>query len=150
MKTDKDFSGVTHFTQVDVQPGGINIQHVENLYQADILKDLGIELAVRQKPSSEQPAPCKTDEELCHFIHPALDEEGRRKAHEEIKSLVKHHQLKDIISYLKRMAAEKRILLPMSVDGAYKELERMGMPTSERGFSLKNFYKDYPSSATLK
>ena len=35
----KDFSGVTHYTQVDVQPGGINIQHVENLYQADILKN---------------------------------------------------------------------------------------------------------------
>ena len=150
MKTDKDFSAVTHFTQVDVQPGGINIQHVENLYQADIMKDLGIELAVRQKPSTESTTSGKSDEELCHFIHPTLDEEGSWKAHEEIKSLVAHHQLKDIISYLRRMAAEKRILLPQSVDSAYKELERMGLPTTEKGFSLKNFYREYPSSGVLK
>lgn len=45
----KDFSNVTHFTQVDVQPGGINIQHVENLYQADFLKALGIEVGVKKQ-----------------------------------------------------------------------------------------------------
>lgn len=45
----KDFSNVTHFTQVDVQPGGINIQHVENLYQADLLKALGIEVGVKKQ-----------------------------------------------------------------------------------------------------
>ena len=44
MKEGADFSGVTHYTKVDVQPGGINIQNVEHLYQADILKQLGIEL----------------------------------------------------------------------------------------------------------
>lgn len=43
------FPGVTHFTQVDVQPGGINIQHVEHLYQADFLKSLGIELEVKRR-----------------------------------------------------------------------------------------------------
>ena len=48
MKEDADFSGVTHYTKVDVQPGGINIQHVEHLYQADILKQLGIELEVKR------------------------------------------------------------------------------------------------------
>lgn len=40
---------MTHFTQVDVQPGGINIQHVENLYQADFLKALGIEVGVKKQ-----------------------------------------------------------------------------------------------------
>lgn len=45
----KDFSNVTHFTQVDVQPGGINIQHVENLYQADFLKALGIDVGVKKQ-----------------------------------------------------------------------------------------------------
>ena len=49
MKEGTDFSGVTHYTHVDVQPGGINIQNVEHLYQADILKQLGIELQVKQK-----------------------------------------------------------------------------------------------------
>lgn len=43
------FPSVTHFTQVDVQPGGINIQHVEHLYQADFLKSLGIELEVKRR-----------------------------------------------------------------------------------------------------
>lgn len=37
------FPKVTHYTQVYVQPGGINIQYVEHLHQAKILKDLGIE-----------------------------------------------------------------------------------------------------------
>ena len=54
MKEGTDFSGVSHYTHVDVQPGGINIQHVEHLYQADILKQLGIELEVKQK-ADEQP-----------------------------------------------------------------------------------------------
>ena len=54
MKEGADFSNVTHYTKVDVQPGGINIQNVENLYQADILKQLGIELQVKQK-ADEQP-----------------------------------------------------------------------------------------------
>lgn len=54
MKEGADFSGVTHYTKVDVQPGGINIQNVEHLYQADILKQLGIELAVKRK-DDEQP-----------------------------------------------------------------------------------------------
>ncbi len=47
--SDGKFLGVTHFTQVDVQPGGINIQHVEHLHQADILNALGIELEMKQK-----------------------------------------------------------------------------------------------------
>ena len=45
----KDFSGVTHYTHVDVQPGGINIQNVEHLHQADLLERLGIELEVKKK-----------------------------------------------------------------------------------------------------
>lgn len=55
MKEGADFSGVSHYTRVDVQPGGINIQHVEHLYQADLLKQLGIELEVKRK-TDEQPA----------------------------------------------------------------------------------------------
>lgn len=49
-ETNKDsFSNVTHYTHVDVQPGGINIQHVEHFHQADILKALGIELEIKNK-----------------------------------------------------------------------------------------------------
>ena len=40
----EQFSNVTQYTKVDVQPGGINIQHVEHFHQADVLKALGIDL----------------------------------------------------------------------------------------------------------
>ena len=48
-KDNEKFPNVTHYTQVDVQPGGINIQHVEHLHQADVLEALGIELEVKKK-----------------------------------------------------------------------------------------------------
>ncbi len=89
------------------------------------------------------PAGAIGEEELCHFVHPELDEGDQKKVHNEIKSLVTHHQLKDIIKYLRGMAAEKRILLPQSADNAYKELIRLGMPDGEKGFSLKTFYREY-------
>ena len=148
--SDEKFLGVTHFTQVDVQPGGINIQHVEHLHQADILKALGIELEMKPKgkpaPATvPEPAsnPSVHREELCHFIHPELDEAEQKKVHNEIKNLVSRHQLRDIIIYLKGMAKEKRVLLPQSADNAYRELVRMGMPDGEKGFSLKTFYREY-------
>lgn len=104
-----------------------------------------------EQQKDEAPLPTETiEEELCHFIHPELDEEGQKKAHKEIKNLVAHYQLKDIIKYLKGMAKEKRILLPQSADNAYRELVRMGMPADEKGFSLKTFYREYPSSGALK
>ena len=97
----------------------------------------------KKEAASKQDPPDGGDEELCHFIHPRLDDEGQRQAHEEIKNLVAHHQLKDIISYLKSMAKENRILLPQSADNAYKELVRMGMPQKGKGFSIKTFYREY-------
>ena len=50
------FEGVTHYTHVDVQPGGINIQHVEHLHQADLLQALGIELEVKHKGGTKREA----------------------------------------------------------------------------------------------
>ena len=52
MERKEDFSGVTHYTHVEVQPGGINIQNVERLYQADLLAALGKGQMVRS--SDEQ------------------------------------------------------------------------------------------------
>ena len=49
MSEQEKFPAVTHYTHVEVQPGGINIQSVQNLYQADVLKGLGIELEVKKK-----------------------------------------------------------------------------------------------------
>ena len=68
------FPGVTHYTHVDVQPGGINIQHVEHLHQADILQALGIELEVKQKTlqqakpiTTAQSEPEEPTQELNYF-----------------------------------------------------------------------------------
>lgn len=54
MNGDDRFSSVTHYTHVDVQPGGINIQHVEHLHQADVLKALGIELEVKKTAAAQE------------------------------------------------------------------------------------------------
>ena len=64
----KDFSGVTHYTHVDVQPGGINIQHVEHLHQADLLEKLGIELEVKKKGSGQTDEALPTQEQMCEAI----------------------------------------------------------------------------------
>ena len=55
-ETNKEsFPNVTHYTHVDVQPGGTNIQNVEHYYQADTLKTLGIELEIKNKTTEETP-----------------------------------------------------------------------------------------------
>ena len=54
MNGEDRFSGVTHYTHVDVQPGGINIQHVEHLHQADILKAIGVELEVKKTAAQQE------------------------------------------------------------------------------------------------
>ena len=55
-ETNKEsFPNVTHYTHVDVQPGGTNMQYVENFYQADFLKAMGIELEIKNKTTEETP-----------------------------------------------------------------------------------------------
>ena len=55
-KTNKEsFPNVTHYTYVDVQPGGVNIQNVNQFYQADFLKAMGIELEIKNKTTEEAP-----------------------------------------------------------------------------------------------
>lgn len=148
MSEQHDFSGVTHYTKVDVQPGGINIQHVEHLHQADILQALGIELEVRRAPKAKEPATVapehqdKQREELFHFVHPELDDEEAWRIHQAIKRLVKNQTIQDICLYLAKLEKEKKILLPITPGSAYKELVRMGMPDGE-GFTIKNFQKYY-------
>ena len=139
MKEKTDFSGVTHYTQVDVQPGGINIQNVEHLYQADILKQLGIELEVKQKGEAAAPA---GREGLCLFVHPALDAEKAWEVHEEIARLAARQGIQEICKYLSQLSDEKKALLPQNAEKAYNELVRLGMPDGE-GYSLKTFTKYY-------
>ena len=80
MKEGADFSSVTHYTQVDVQPGGINIQNVEHLYQADILKQLGIELQVKQKAT----VPVKREGKPTVFVNPSVSADEEWQIHVEL------------------------------------------------------------------
>lgn len=139
MKEGADFSGVTHYTQVDVQPGGINIQHVEHLYQADVLKQMGIELAVKQK--GEAAAPVERAE-LCHFIHPSVGADQEWQIHDEIVRLVGRQGIQEICKYLSQLSDAQKVLLPQNAEKAYNELVRLGMPDGD-GYSLKTFMKYY-------
>lgn len=149
----KAFENVTHYTNVDVQPGGINIQHVEHLHQADVLKALGIELEIKkpgQESDTKNPDGTKRDciqqdEELFHFIHPAVtDDKERVQIHREVENLVCNNTIPNICAYLNEMAKEKRILQPIEPKIAMTELRRMGMPGEDaQGFSEKNFQKYY-------
>ncbi len=87
--------------------------------------------------------PPRQDEELCMFIHPAVDsDEEQRKIHNEIKRLVKRQGLQDICRYLLQMKKDNKVLLPPSPSVAYAELVRMGMPDGE-GFNENTFRKYY-------
>jgi hypothetical protein len=146
MKEQRDFSGITHYTQVDVQPGGINIQHVEHLYQADILKQLGIELEAKAKKCTAEPTPLCTpaerEEKLTFFIHPSVDVDQAWQIHDEIARLVARQGIQEICKYLTWLSDDKKVLLPQNAEKAYNELVRLGMPDGE-GYSLKTFTKYY-------
>jgi len=82
------------------------------------------------------------DEELFHFVHPAVIGDEEWQIHCEVKHLLARHGIQEICAYLKKMADEKKILLPQSPSVAYEELVRMGMP-SGNGFNESTFRKYY-------
>lgn len=140
MKEEADFQGVTHYTKVDVQPGGINIQNVENLYQADILKQLGIELEVKSK--GEAAAQAKREGKPTFFVNPSVSTDEEWQIHDELVRLVTRQDIQEICKYLSQLSDEKKVLLPQKAEKAYNELVRLGMPDGD-GYSLKTFMKHY-------
>ena len=82
------------------------------------------------------------NEELLHYIHPAVDGQHEWQIHHEVKRLVARQGIQEICQYLQQMVLDKKILLPQSADSAYTELVRMGMPDGE-GFQKKTFMKYY-------
>ena len=138
MKEGTDFSGVTHYTHVDVQPGGINIQNVEHLYQADILKQLGIELQVKQKAT----APVKREGKPTVFVNPSVSADEEWQIHDEIVRLVTRQGIQEICKYLSQLSESKKVLLPQNAEKAYNELVRLGMPDGD-GFNETTFRKYY-------
>ena len=83
-------------------------------------------------------ARCEKNEDLFHFIHPAMDEEMEKKIHNEVKRLVKRQGVQMICQHLLRMEMEGKLLLPPNPSAIYKELVRVGMPQGE-GYSEKYF-----------
>lgn len=115
-----------------------------NLIQQDMVEKKrelakGLNSTINEQLEYNQQGPT---EELFHFIHPEIEEEEGWKIHYEVKRLVSRMSLPDIIKYLKDMAAEKKILLPIVSTVAYDELVRMGMPNTG-GFSKEHFRKQY-------
>lgn len=84
------------------------------------------------------------EEELCHFVYPGLGEREAWAVHRQIKDLVRRFPMKDICTFLSKLAEEKKILLPQIPKNAIEELQRMGMPsTAAKGFGYDNFCKYY-------
>ena len=98
-----------------------------------------------KKPLSTVESSQYNNIELCHFIHPSVtDENEKLKIHLEIKNLVATYTVQDICSYLSKMTESGKILLPISLESAMRELHRMGMPDENtNGFARKTFYKYY-------
>ncbi len=140
MKEEADFQGVTHYTKVDVQPGGINIQNVEHLYQADILKQLGIELQVKQQ--GETAASAKREGKPTILVNPSVSADEEWLIHDEIVRLVTRQGIQEICKYLSQLSESQKVLLPQNAEKAYNELVRLGMPDGD-GYSLKTFTKYY-------
>jgi len=82
--------------------------------------------------------------ELFHFVYPAIADDEAWTIHRQVSDLVSRFPIKDICSFLKRLADEKKILLPQIPQNAFDELHRMGMPSAETsGFGYDNFCKYY-------
>lgn len=102
---------------------------------------LSRQIAAAEPPCSTIAEPAQA-EELCRFVHPALDESKEWQVHNELKRLVKRQGIQEICSYLQHMRAIEKVLLPQSPSAAYAELVRMGMPSGD-GFNENTFRKYY-------
>lgn len=104
--------------------------------------DAGAEVICTPADEAEEVVEPQRDEELCHFIHPEIEEEEAWRIHNAVKRLVANQKVPEICSYLKEQKEKGKLLLPSSPKNAYQELVRLGMPTGE-GFSEKYFTNNY-------
>ncbi len=91
------------------------------------------------------PAAVERNEELCHFVHPAVDSRQEWQVHDEVRRLLLRQGVKEICRHLLQMSKDNMLLLPQSPAAAYAELVRMGMPNGA-GFNEKTFQKYYRRS----
>lgn len=86
--------------------------------------------------------PQERNEERFHFVHPEIDDDEAWRIHDAVKRLVAHQKVPEICAYLKELKHKRKALLPSASAAMYKELVRLGMPTSD-GFSEKHFSNIY-------
>ncbi len=101
-----------------------------------------------EEPTEQQGSPAAAEAsgeevEPFRFIRPEIPEEEERQIHRSVRRLVTRFGVQEICAYLKELCAQKKIMLPQSVQVAYDELARMGMPVNEKGFDYKTFAKYY-------
>lgn len=93
----------------------------------------------------EEPSIIKSQEqyeERFLFIHPEIEDEEAWRIHESVKRLVATQKIPEICVFLKELKKKGKVLLPSTPAVMYKELVRMGMPTSD-GYSEKYFRNSY-------
>ena len=86
--------------------------------------------------------PQERNEERFHFVHPEVEDDEAWRIHDAVKRLVAHQKVPEICAYLKELKQKRKALLPSASAAMYKELVRLGMPTSE-GYSEKHFSNIY-------
>ena len=114
--------------------------HFQNVGQVNGVPPATEVLAPVEEKSDEEVIP--EGEELCKFIHPAIDNAKARKIHLVIKRLASTQDIQEICQYLNKMANDELILQPVNPTTAYEEMIRMGMPKTA-GYSYKTFQKYY-------
>ena len=122
----------------------IKLEYLQSLL-ANLSDNVAADHTTRLKDVSTNPDESISKEELTFLIHPSVtQEQEKQKIHGELVNLVRNNSIVNICDYLKSMAKSKRILLPANPGNAMTELQRLGMPgTDKKGFSYKNFQKYY-------
>lgn len=122
----------------------IKLEYLQSLL-ANLSDNVAADHTTRLKDVSTNPDESISKEELTFLIHPSVtQEQEKQKIHGELVNLVRNNSIVNICDHLKSMAKSKRILLPSHPGNAMTELQRLGMPgTDKKGFSYKNFQKYY-------
>ena len=122
----------------------IKLEYLQSLL-ANLSDNVATDDTTRLKDVSTNPDESISKEDLTFLIHPSVtQEQEKQKIHGELVNLVRNNSIVNICDHLKSMAKSKRILLPANPGNAMTELQRLGMPgTDKKGFSYKNFQKYY-------
>lgn len=129
----------------NAQKYGLKVDYPEDWFATEKRdKKENKEVKVAEKnDEADEVAEKAVQQELFHFVHPALDEDEGWKVHKEVERLVKRYDVQDICRRLNQLKKENKVMLPTSVTKAFNELERLGLPTEKGGFNYKTFSKYY-------